>query len=211
MRKVTRPWWLTAGLGATLLSGLAAPTLEVRLNRDDLHLDGDDLRVSAPAKFQFLSGKPLEKLKDGATLVYLAQLSLSASSDAGTPLIRPAVNRFVVSYDVWEEKFSVTSTGLERATASHLSASAAEGWCLDHLPLVIDGVPRDKPLWIKLELRAEDARDQAGVVGESGINLTRLIEVFSNPARAQQMHWEASAGPVRLEDLKRERRSSRSG
>jgi len=211
MRKFTRPWWLAAGAGATLLLGLAAPTLPVRLGGDDLHLDGDDLRVSAPAKFEFLSGKPLEKLRDGATLVYLAQLSLSASSEAGTPLIRPAVNRFVVSYDVWEEKFSVTSTALDRATASHLSAAAAEGWCLDHLPLGIDGVPRDKPLWIKLELRAEDARDQAAVLGESGINLTRLIEVFSNPARAQQMRWEAMGGPFLLEDLKRERRGSRSG
>jgi hypothetical protein len=64
---------------------------------------------------------------------------------------------------------------------------------------------------VKLELRAEDARDQAAVVGRSGISLTRLIDVFSNPARAQQMHWEAAAGPVRLEDLKRERRSPRSG
>jgi hypothetical protein len=198
-------------LGATLLVGLAAPTLEVRLGGDDLHLDGDDLRVSVPAKFQFLSGKPLEKLKDGATLEYLAQLSVSASSETSTQLVRPAVNRFVVSYDVWEEKFSVSSTVLERATASHLSAAAAENWCLDHLPLGIDGVPRDKPIWIRLELRAEDARDQTGVFGSSSINLTRLIEVFSNPARAQQMHWEASTGPVRLENLKRERRSSRSG
>lgn len=211
MRKVAGPCWLAAGIGATLLVGWAAPTMEVRLRGDDLHLDGDDLRVSVPSTFRFLSGKPLEKLKDGATLEYLAQLSVSAASPGGAPLVRPAVNRFVVSYDVWEEKFSVTSTVLERATASHLSATPAEGWCLDHLPLGIDGVPRDKPLWIKLELRAEDARDQTGLFGPASINLTRLIEVFSNPARAQQMHWEATAGPVRLEDLKRERRSSRSG
>ena len=211
MRKVASPWWLMGGCGATLLAALAAPTLQVRLDNDDLRLDGDDLRVLAPAKFQFLSGKPLEKLKDGATLVYLAQLSLSATSDTTAPLIRPAVNRFVVSYDVWEERFSVTSTALERATAAHLSAQAAESWCLDHLPLGIDGVPRDKPFWVKLELRAEDARDQAAVFGQSGISLTRLIEVFSNPARAQQMRWEASGGPLRLDDLKRERRSSRSG
>jgi hypothetical protein len=60
-------------------------------------------------------------------------------------------------------------------------------------------------------LRAEDARDQAGVVGDAGINLTRLIEIFSNPARAQQSRWEGIAGPVRLKDLKKERRGSRSG
>jgi hypothetical protein len=62
-----------------------------------------------------------------------------------------------------------------------------------------------------LEMRAEDARDQAAVIGESGINLTRLIEVFSNPAHAQQMRWELTAGPVRLMELKRERRGTRSG
>ena len=211
MAKIARPWWLGVVLGAVLLMGFTAPPLQVRLGNSNLHLDGDDLRVSVPPQFQFFGGKPLEKLKDGATLVYLAQLSLSASSDAGLPLNRPAVNRFLVSYDVFEYNFSVTSIGVGRATASHLSAAAAQSWCLDHLPLGIDGVPRDKPLWIKLELLAEDTRDQTGVLGDSGINLTRLIEALSNRARAQQMHWEAIAGPVRLDELKRERRSLRSG
>jgi hypothetical protein len=62
-----------------------------------------------------------------------------------------------------------------------------------------------------LELRAEDARDQAGVLDDGGINLTRLIEIFSSPARAQQMRWEQVAGPMRLLELKRESRSARSG
>jgi hypothetical protein len=201
MRKLARRWWLLMGLGVPLILGVSAQSLLVRL-------DGDDLRVASP-QLRFLSGKSLEKLKDGASLVFLAQLSLS--TEVNEPAIRRAVDRFVVSYDVWEEKFSVTSTGMERATVSHLSSSAAEAWCLGHLAVGIDGVAADRPLWVKLELRAEDARDQAAVVGESGINLTRLIEVFSNPARAQQLRWEAVAGPVRLLDLKRERRSSPSG
>ncbi len=202
MQTVTRRWWLAASFGAPLLVGLTAPSLE-------LCVDGDDLRVVAAPKLHFLSDKPLEKLKDGATLVFLAQFSLS--TEVNTPAIIRAVDRFVVSYDVWEEKFSVTSTGLEPATVSHLSATSAETWCLDHLALGIDGIAQDKPLWVKLELRAEDARDQAAVVGRSGISIARLIDVLSNPARPQQMHWEAGAGPVRLTDLKRERRSPRSG
>jgi hypothetical protein len=201
MKKVTRRWWLVASLGAPFTLCLTAPSLGLRL-------DGDDLRIAAP-RLHFLSGKPLEKLKDGATVVFLTQLSLSP--DVNAPAIKRAVDRFVVSYDLWEEKFSVTSTGVERATVTNLSTEAAETWCLNHLALGIDGVERDKPVWIRLDLRAEDARDQAAVVGQSGINLTRLIEVFSNPARAQQMRWEAVAGPVRLGDLKRETRSSRSG
>jgi hypothetical protein len=201
MGKVTRRWWLAASLGAPLTLGLSAQALRVRL-------DGDDVRIAAP-QLQFLSGKPLEKLKDGASVVFLAQLSLSTEVNA--PAIKRAVDRFVVSYDVWEEKFAVTRTGMERETISHLSSSAAESWCLDHLALGIGGVAPDKPFWVRLEMRAEDARDQTAVVGESGINLTRLIETFSNPAHAQQMRWELTAGPVRLMDLKRERRGSRSG
>jgi hypothetical protein len=199
MGKVTRRWWLLASFGAPLTLGLSAQALRVRL-------DGDDLRISAP-QLRFLSGKPLEKLRDGASVVFLAQLSISTEVNA--PAIKRAVDRFVVSYDVWEEKFAVSRTGLERET--HLSSAAAESWCLEHLAIGIEGLAPDKPFWLRLELRAEDARDQAAVVGESGINLTRLIEVFSNPAHAQQMRWELTAGPVRLMELKRERRGTRSG
>jgi hypothetical protein len=141
-------------------------------------------------------------------VVFLSQLSISTEVNA--PAIKRAVDRFVVSYDLWEEKFSVIESA-ERARASHLSSAAAEAWCLDHLAVGIGGLAPDKPIWVRLELRAEDARDQAGVVDDSGINLTRLIEVFSNPARATQMRWEAMAGPMRLADLKRETRSSRRG
>jgi len=201
MKNVTRRWWLAASFGAPLALGLSAQSLKVRL-------DGDDLRVGAP-QLNFLTGPSLERLKDGATVVFLAQLSVG--SEVNAPVIKRAVERFVVSYDLWEEKFSVTKTGYERRTVSHLSSSAAEAWCLGSLALGISGIAPHKPFWIKLELRAEEPRDPSGVVGESGIDLTRLIEIFSNPARAQQAHWEALAGPFRLEDLKRERRGSRSG
>src|SRR5690242_15744642 len=145
MAKVTRRWWLVASFGAPFTLGLLAQALRVRL-------DGDDLRVSAP-QFRFLTGKPLEKLKDGASVVFLAQLSIS--SEINAPAIKRAVDRFVVSYDLWEEKFSVTSTGIERGSASHLSSTAAEAWCLDHLAVGIVGVAPERPFWVRLELRGE--------------------------------------------------------
>src|SRR5436309_2671275 len=138
MTKVTRRWWLVASFGAPLAVGLSAQSLKVRL-------DGDDLRVAAP-QIKFLNGRALERLKDGATVVFLAQLSLS--SEINAPAIKRAVDRFVVSYDVWEQKFSVTQTGMEHRTVSHLSSGAAESWCLDNLALGIGGLAPDKPFWL---------------------------------------------------------------
>ncbi len=200
MTPVTRRWWLLASLGAPILKGLVAPALKLRL-------EGEELRVAAP-HFKFLTGKPLERLQDGAAVAFLAQFSLSAGSNGVA--MRRAVDRFVVSYDLWEEKFSITRTGQnrnDRRTVSHLTMAAAEAWCLSSLALDTAGLAADNPFWIRLELRAEDPRDQAAVVGEPGINLTRLIEVFSNPARAQQARWEAEVGPVRLAELPRVARS----
>jgi hypothetical protein len=193
MTPVTRRWWLLATLGAPVLKGLVAPALKLRL-------EGEDLRVGAP-HFKFLTGKPLERLQDGAAVAFLAQFSLAAGSNGIA--MRRAVDRFVVSYDLWEEKFSVTRTGRDRRTVSHLTSAAAEAWCLSSLALDTAGLAADRPFFVRLELRAEDPRDQAAVVGEPGINLTRLIEVFSNPARAQQARWEAEVGPVRLAELPR--------
>src|SRR2546430_15781571 len=143
MDKVTRRWWLVASVGAPLTLGLAAQSLGV-------HLDGDDLSIAA-TQFHFLTGKSLEKLKDGASVAFLAQLSLSPEVNA--PAIKRAVDRFIVSYDVWEEKFSVTQTGMERGTVTHLSSTGAEAWCLDRLAVGIEGIAPDKPFWIRLEDR----------------------------------------------------------
>ena len=196
MIQVTRRWWLAASLVAPVVKGLTAPLLKLRL-------EGNNLRVAAP-HLKFLTGKPLERLQDGASVAFLAQFSLAAGSNGID--MRRAVDRFTVSYDLWEEKFSITRTGQnrnDRRTVSHLTMAAAEAWCLGNLVLNAQGLAPERQFYVRLELRAEDPRDQAAVVGEPGINLTRLIEVFSNPARDQQARWEAEEGPVRLADLPR--------
>ena len=194
MAQVTRRWWLLASFGTPLSMGLSAQSLNVRL------VEGDSLRISAP-QLHFITGKSLERLKDGAAVVFLGQLSLS--SDAGLTGWKRAINRFIVSYDLWEERFSVTRTEQGRRSVSHLSAASAESWCLDNLAIDTAGVPPDRPFWLRLELRAEDPKDLTAVVGEPGINLTRLVEVFSRPARVQQPRWELTTGPLRLADLRR--------
>ena len=93
-----------AALGA--FSAYAVSPNAVRLFA---YLDGDLLRISAP-QLNFLNGKPLERLKDGGSVAFVAQISLHTSPGAVVSATRTAA-RFAFSYDIWEEKFSVTRVG----------------------------------------------------------------------------------------------------
>ena len=152
-------------------------------------------------ELHFLAGKPLDRLKDGAAVVFLTQLTLTTDNFATVLRRRP--ERFVFSYDLWEDKFSVTKLGEGQRTVSHLSAAAAEAWCLDNLAISASGLPQDHPFWLRFELRTAEPRDEAAVIGDSGLNLTRLIEIFSRRPRDLEPHWSADAGPLRLGELKR--------
>jgi hypothetical protein len=190
--QVTRRWWLVAGLCAPFVRAFSVQSLMVRR-------DGDRLHITAP-ELHFLSGKPLEQLKNGSAVAFASQLTLAVDSPA--LIVARILERFVVSYDLWEEKFKVTKVTAPRRSASNLSSKAAENWCIDNLMPPTGAIPPQRPFWIKLELRAEDSKNQDAVVGEPGINLTRLIELFSRPPRSQQPRWVADAGPLRLTELK---------
>src|SRR6202142_4220229 len=185
--------WLLAGVWIAMSCGWAAERLSVTW-------DGDDLHVAAP-ELHFLAGKPLDRLKDGAAVVFLTQLTLT--TDNFTTSLRRTPERFIFSYDLWEEKFSVTKAGEGQRTVAHLSAAAAEAWCLDNVAISSTGLPQDRPFWLRFELRAAEPKDEAAVIGESGLNLTRLIEIFSRRPPDQQPQWNEDAGPLRLGDLKR--------
>lgn len=189
---------LLAGWIVPLAVGLGAQPLSVRLDDDNLHIVAPELH--------FLTGKPLERLKDGASVAFLGQLSLS--TDAHRTVQSRAVARFALSYDIWGERFSVTKISqvggkAVRRSVSNLSSQAAQAWCLENLYIDLAGVPPDNQFWVRLDFRAEDPKDSTGVLGEPGINLTRLIEIFSRPARDKQPRWQLDAGPLRLVDLRR--------
>jgi hypothetical protein len=169
-----------------------------------VHLDGDYLRVSLP-RIDFLQGKPLDRLKDGASVAFIGQLTITTTPNSLSPVAR-AVARFALSYDIWAENFSVTKIGQtpdSRRTISHLSAQAAENWCLDNLGIDRSQIPADKPFYVQLDLRAEDPKDQVGIIGEPGINITRLIEIFGRPIHGTQPRWLENSGPWRMDDLKK--------
>ena len=192
--QISRRSWLLAGLTVPVFPGRGAQSI-------DVSFDGDNLRVSAPS-LHFLTGKPLERLKDAATVVFLSQLTLFAENH--DMAIRRVPERFVVSYDLWEEKFSVTQLGsTPRSTAHVLSAPAAEAWCLEGLAISALGVAPNRPFWLRFELRTADQKDLAGGAGEPGLNLRSLIELFSRKPGPDDPNWTREVGPLRLEDLRR--------
>jgi hypothetical protein len=192
-RHVTRRLWLVAGISAPLSWSLAVPRLLIRREGTA------SLRIAAP-QMRFLTGKPLEQLKNGASVGFISQITMTASESASSVLAR-GLDRFIVSYDIWEEKFSATRPGPPVRSASRLSVPACEAWCLDEMLPVPSTLTADKPFWIKWELRAEDPKEWATIVDQPGINLNRLVELFSRPPRSQQPPWVEIAGPMRLQNL----------
>jgi hypothetical protein len=193
-------------IAAVILCALLWVTDAVSSAPGDLvvFLDGDYLRVSLP-HLDFLKGKPVERLKDGASVAFIGQMTITSSPNSLSPVAR-SVARFALSYDIWEERFSVTKIGQSpdsRRTASHLSAQAAENWCLDNLVIDRSQVPADRQFYVQLDLRAEDPKDQLGIIGDPGINLTRLIEILGRAPRSPQERWVFNGGPFRLSDLKK--------
>jgi hypothetical protein len=170
------------------------------------HLDGDFLRISVQ-HLHFISGNTQERLKEGASIAFVGQLTISSQPNSLVADAR-SVARFSLSYDIWEEKYSVVRIGdrpsSRRSTASHLSAQAIENWCFDNLTVDRSNLPADRPFYVQLDLRAEDPQAQLGIVGEAGISVSRLIEVFSRPPRDKsQPHWSLNNGPYTLAELRK--------
>ncbi|MGE5360761.1 MAG: hypothetical protein ACM3NQ_17225 [Bacteroidales bacterium] len=157
---------------------------------------GERLRLSAPG-FHFLDGKPLAQLHDGAAVTYIVSVSTRPEHGGARSIRRD--HRFVFSYDLWEEKFSVVQVGTPRRSASHLSRDAAEAWCLDAVSPSVADVPADKTFVVTLDCSVPD---QAPEQAREGLTLSALLDAFSRKAAAAQPHWEASSPPSRLADLK---------
>jgi hypothetical protein len=123
------------------------------------------------------------------------------------------VERFVVSYDIWgEDKFSVTMPGPANRSASNLSASAAEAWCLEGLAISASGIAPDRPFWLRLDMRTADQKDLASVLADPGISLRNIILLLGRKPGAGDPQWTREAGPLRLADLARAAaRGARSG
>jgi len=198
-----KSWWLILAF----LSGLALAMLA-----EDLILDSRENRLefSAP-RLHFLTGKPLQRLRDAAEVPFDFQITLWSGSR--NHVFTRHLELFVVSFDVWEETFSVNKVQLPHKSANHLSAQAAETWCVEQMTIAdLTGLAPAEPLWARLEVRAQDGtKDNSALFGrsaitDSGISLNNLVEIFSRPPPAPQAHWSLETGPVTLESLRGRRR-----
>jgi hypothetical protein len=194
---MSRRSWLLAGLATPLFSVSAAEPLEVKY-------DGDNLHVSAPS-LHFLTGKPLERLKDGASVAYIAQLTLF--NDDHVTVVKRRQGRFVVSYALWEEKFSVTQLGTVPgslpASAGGLSAAAAEAWCLENLAITTLGMAPDRMYWLRFELATADQKDLSGMADEPGLSFRKLVDYLGRKPKQDEPHWAPLERRLRLYDLPR--------
>ncbi len=195
--RAIKTWWLVAAFVSGFGLAMLAEDLALRWHNNLIEF-------SAP-RMHFLSGKPLERLHSGAQVPFDVKISLfSGKKDH---LSGQLAERFLISYSVWEEQFRVIKTQSPRKLVDHLDLPDAEAWCLKQMPMAPLGLSDTETLWARLEVRVPTDGKIANPfgpdsIGEAGINLNGLIELFSRPP-ATQYHWTSEAGPLTLEEIKR--------
>lgn len=160
-----------------------------------LERHGDHLNVAAP-QLHFISGKAVERLKNGSTITYVLALAI-APENSQKPTFQ-FHKQFIVSYDLWEEKYSVAADG---NPASRLTAANAEAWCLENMPIPIRSIPEREAFMIRLECSIKEDSEREN--GEASRPIfADLIDIFSRKKKDPPQRWETIAGPFRLENLK---------
>ena len=158
----------------------------------------DQLRFTAP-KIHFVAGRAADRLKEGNAVPVYFQATIAVGSRQN--IVERLVESFVISYDLWEERFKVVARG-QRKSASNLTAVQTENWCFENLGISLANVPRNQPLYFKLEIRTEDSGARTPLFNSpDNFNLTALINLFSRPPERQQWHWSGEAGPFGYSDL----------
>jgi hypothetical protein len=187
--QISRRGWLLASLLAPLFPAKGADSLIVTF-------DGDNLHISSLG-VHFLQGKSLNRLKEGATVEYVATVGLFR--DPFVTQFKRSEHHFFVSYDVWGagDVFAVRTPGPPARRATNLSLSGAETWCLERLALGTVGIPKNEQFWLQLELRTVPPK-LSSILDGSVLHLD-VIELLT-PGQDERQVFRTS-GPLRLEDL----------
>ena len=182
-----------------LLASLLAPLFPARgSNAPIVTYDGDSLHVSSLG-IHFLRGNSLSRLKDGATVEYVATVGIYRDQFAS--LIRRSERHFFVSYDIWGtgDSYAVMTDEHPSRHASNLSQSATETWCLERVMISTTGLARDQQFWLQLELKTVPPKISS-ILQPGGLHVN-VIEVLAPGQDEHQMF--RTTEPMRLEDLKK--------
>jgi hypothetical protein len=73
---------------------------------------------------------------------------------------------------------------------------------LDHISLHPVDLPGDTQIWVRLEVRAAEPKEDESLVDDAGLSLNYLIDLLSKPSRKESNRWTLEAGPVRMASLR---------
>lgn len=179
-------------LGALLLvQHASAQTLTVRATGAALRVEAQDLRI--------LAGPVLPRLKDGRSM--RLEFELMVMPRRGGPSKAHVRSEVVVSFDLWEERFALTTADAPPRSTLQREAARAEAWCLEQLsvPLqALGGLGRDAPLWVRLRYRIRDAAASSNRAPSGGFTLGGLIDRLSRRADVDEVEKSIDAGPFRV-------------
>ena len=156
------------------------------------------VQVRAPG-LRLIEGELLARLKDGQAVRVDFHVSVFAKPGAA-----PSVQHrqtLVLSYDLWEERFAVTSTDAPSRSASHLTSAAADAWCVEQLAFPVSSLgplARNLPFWIRLDYRVRN--DVSAERDEGGLTLQGLIDLLSRRRRTGDVSHTIEAGPFRVKE-----------
>ena len=170
---------------------LPAQTLDVRIVGEQLHVRG--------AGIGLIEGAVSQHLKDGRSV--RVDFELTILDKPRGIAITQSRQSFIVSYDLWEQRFAVTRTGTPPRSISHLMARDAEAWCLDNVTVpasTLASAGRDKPFWIRVRYQVQDQKPSSDPDDDSTFGLRTLIDVLSRRKADEPLPRSLEGGPFRL-------------
>ena len=169
---------------------LAAQSLTVRAAGEMLQVRGTGLRL--------IEGVVADHLKDGRSVRVDFEMTILDKPKGGT--ITQSHQAFVLSFDLWEQRYAVTRTGAMPRSISHLLARDAETWCLENVAIPLTAIgrfARDLPFWVRVDYRVRDQPPADGDA-ESAFTLRTLIEALSRRRPSETLGRSFEAGPFRI-------------
>jgi hypothetical protein len=195
---VTRAVIRCSYAAVAIAAALVWPVARLAAQSVTVSVAGEALHVHAPG-FAFIKGEPLARLKDGRTV--RVDLELFVLPEPGAAAVAQSRQTFVLSYDLWEERFAVTHVAAPSQSISHVTSAAAESWCLNRLSVPLNSLGRlgrDVPFWVRLQYRIQSIDAPPAADAADSFTLRALIDALSRRRRGGDLMQSQVGGPFRI-------------